>query len=119
MKDRVTLIVNSDLTWISDIEKLQEALALCGVDVKVNSGSVTFEYDKDELARIRTRGAGRKTIMSGHTIGEVYLYSLEHTPAETAEYAGMSLRTYYRNVAKCKTANRWTDDETLLYFGLD
>lgn len=118
MKDMVVLPIDGERVQFGEIEKLQEALALCGVKVESNTGNVYFNFDADELARIRYRGAGRKSIMSKRLISEVYLYALEHTAAETAAYAGMSLRTYQRNVAKCKAGNKWTDDENLLYFGL-
>jgi len=64
----------------------------------------------------RTRGAGWfKRKETKVTVGEVYKYSAEHNTRETAEFAGVSLRTLYNRKTELKNRGRWQEDNQSMF----
>lgn len=78
---------------------------------------VTFSWDIEEVEKKHKRGAGRKTVLSTKTIGEVYDYRQSHTAKETAAFAGLSLRTFQRAEKRYKDSGEWNSNNDLYYFG--
>ena len=102
------------------IQSLKELLEQFCIDITYSDEFLYFNFEKDKIKNVKTRGAGRKSIMSEHTIREVFDYSLSHSAAETAQFAGISMRTYQRHVAKYKVSGFWSTGSQIadmLYFG--
>ena len=63
-----------------------------------------FEISLDRLKR----AAGKK-------VSEVFLFSSSHKSSETAEYAGVQLRTYQRRVKRYKEESRWNEENSSFF----
>ena len=103
-----------------NIQALAELMQPFSVSVTFTENYLYLEYDKQAVNNIRTRGAGRKSIISEHTIREVFEYSLNHSTSDTAVFAGVSLRSFQRHVARYKENGIWCSESELaemLYFG--
>ncbi len=103
-----------------DIDALSDKLKACGIYIHFIESSVerrTGKY-KDNFVNVevgihehhRTRGAGWfKKKETNVTVRDVYKFSLEHNTKDTAEYAGISVKTLYNRKIALKKNNRWND----------
>ncbi len=104
-----------------DTKHLSEILAKVGIKVNLlNRETVsllTFSIDEKKFDTVVHRHAGRnKKNLNAHKTCEVYQYAQTHTAQETADYCGISLRTYQRRLKSEREHGTWnTDTET--YFG--
>lgn len=101
-----------------DIDYLSEKLKACGIYVHFIESSVekrTGKY-KENFINVevgihehhRTRGAGWFKRKETHvTVSEVYKYSLEHNTKETADFAGVSVKTLYNRKTALKKNDKW------------
>lgn len=85
----------------------------CAADKKSKSGEwveVELSIDHKKISR----GAGRHRKDMTKSVGEVYRYrynddgTRRHTAAETAEWLGISLRTYQRYVKSLMAYGMWS-----------
>ncbi|GEM_PF-1445389 len=104
-----------------DIDALSEKLNACGIYVHLLESSVarrrTGKY-KDNFVNVevgihehhRTRGAGWfKRKETNVTVSDVYKFSLKHNTKDTAEYAGVSVKTLYNRKIVLKKTDKWND----------
>lgn len=109
-----------------DINELSGKLEACGIYVHVFESNVQKKSGKsrDGFVNVevgihehhRTRGAGWfKRKETKVTVGEVYKFSAEHNTRETAEFAGVSLRTLYNRKTELKNRGKWLEDNQSMF----
>ncbi len=119
MKESLSFVIETK-GQEENILALTELLQQFSVEVTFTEHHLYLDYDKQAVNNIRTRGAGRKSILSEHTVREVYDYSLGHSASDAAIFAGVSLRSYQRHVARYRAIGLWQSDKEIakdLYFG--
>ena len=71
-----------------------------------------MEFSLDKLKR----AAGKKRDYgSTKRVSDVFIFKKEHSSKETAEYAGLRLRTYQRRVKKYKEEGRWNEENSSFF----
>jgi len=109
-----------------DITELSEKLEACGIYVHLFESRVQKKTGKprDGFVNVevgihehhRTRGAGWfKRKETRVTVGEVYVFSAGHTTKETAEFAGVSVRTLYSRKTALKNLGKWQEDNQSMF----
>ncbi|MBE6004452.1 MAG: hypothetical protein E7232_10290 [Lachnospiraceae bacterium] len=109
-----------------DIALLSEKLEACGIYVHFLESSLEKRTGKHKDSFInvevgihehhRTRGAGWfKKKETKVTVSEVFKYSSEHNTKETAEFAGVSVRTLYSRKTALKKAGKWNADNMKMF----
>ena len=104
-----------------DFELIAGKLKACGIyvhflesDAQKRTGKHKDNFINVEVGiheHHRTRGAGWfKKKETKVTVSEVFKYSSGHNTRETAEFAGVSVRTLYTRKTALKKADKWNED---------
>ena len=109
-----------------DINELSEKLEACGIYVHVLESNVQKKTGKsrDGFVNVevgihehhRTRGAGWfKRKETQVTVGEVFKFSSGHNTRETAEFAGVSVRTLYNRKTALMKLGKWKENNQSMF----
>ncbi|OON86005.1 hypothetical protein BXO88_09195 [Oribacterium sp. C9] len=109
-----------------DISLLSDKLAACGIYVHFLESNLEKRTGrhKENFINVevgihehhRTRGAGWfKRKETKVTVSEVFRYSSEHNTKETAEFAGVSVRTLYTRKTALKKADKWNENNMNMF----
>ena len=67
------------------------------------------------LDRLKRAAGKKRDYGSAKKVSEVFLFSSSHKSSETAEYAGVQLRTYQRRVKRYKEESRWNEENSSFF----
>ena len=67
------------------------------------------------LDRLKRAAGKKRDYGSAKKVSEVFLFSRTHKSVETAEYAGVQLRTYQRRVKRYKEESRWNEENSSFF----
>lgn len=74
----------------------------------------TFKFEIS-LDRLKRAAGKKRDYGSAKKVSEVFLFSSSHKSSETAEYAGVQLRTYQRRVKRYKEESRWNEENSSFF----
>ena len=100
-----------------EIQELNSVVRKYGIRFGLKEGKkedsiLSMEFSLDKLKR----AAGKKRDYgSTKRVSDVFCFKKEHSSKETAEYAGVRLRTYQRRVKKYKEEGRWNEENSSFF----
>ena len=103
-------------TLMKDLDSLNDTIISSGVRLTFTGAEAEPHCIVSFTKNIVKRNAGKKrSIGHAHTVSEVFVFRKTHTSAESADFAGVSIRTYQRRVNKYKSLSRWHEDNHLYF----
>ena len=100
-----------------EIQELDSVVRKYGIRFGLKEGKkkvpiLSIEFSLDKLKR----DAGKKRDYgSTKKVTDIFRFKKEHSSKETAEYAGVRIRTYQRRVKKYKEEGRWNEENTSFF----
>ena len=100
-----------------EIQELDSVVRKYGIRFGLKEGKkevpiLSIEFSLDKLKR----AAGKKRDYgSTKRVTDIFRFKKEHSSKETAEYAGVKLRTYQRRVKKYKEEGRWNEENSSFF----
>ena len=100
-----------------EIQELDSVVRKYGIRFGLKEGKkevpiLSIEFSLDKLKR----AAGKKRDYgSTKKVTDIFRFKREHSSKETAEYAGVRIRTYQRRVKKYKEEGRWNEENTSFF----
>lgn len=100
-----------------EIQELDSVVRKYGIRFGLKEGKkevpiLSIEFSLDKLKR----AAGKKRDYgSTKKVTDIFRFKKEHSSKETAEYAGVRIRTYQRRVKKYKEEGRWNEENTSFF----
>ena len=100
-----------------EVSELDSLLKKYGMKLSLSQNKEEKSILKWDIALDRLkRAAGKKRDYgSAKKVSEVFLFSSSHKSSETAEYAGVQLRTYQRRVKRYKEESRWNEENSSFF----
>lgn len=98
--------------------RIQKELAEIDLHLKKYGIKLSLSKGKEEkpifrfdisLGRLKRDAGKKRDYGSAKKVSEVFLFSSSNKSKESAEYAGVQLRTYQRRVKKYKEDNKWNE----------
>ena len=100
-----------------EIVELDSLLKKYGMKLSLSKNKedkVTFKFEIS-LERLKRAAGKKRDYGSAKKVSEVFLFSRTHKSVETAEYAGVQLRTYQRRVKRYKEESRWNEENSSFF----
>ena len=100
-----------------EIVELDSLLKKYGMKLSLSKNKedkVTFKFDIS-LDRLKRAAGKKRDYGSAKKVSEVFLFSRTHKSMETAEYAGVQLRTYQRRVKRYKDESCWNEENSSFF----
>ena len=100
-----------------EITELDSLLKKYGMKLSLSRNKedqFTFKFEIS-LERLKRAAGKKRDFGSAKKVSEVFLFSSSHKSSETAEYAGVQLRTYQRRVKRYKEESRWNEENSSFF----
>lgn len=100
-----------------EITELDSLLKKYGMKLSLSRNKedkFTFKFEIS-LDRLKRAAGKKRDYGSAKKVSEVFLFSSSHKSSETAEYAGVQLRTYQRRVKRYKEESRWNEENSSFF----
>ena len=100
-----------------EITELDSLLKKYGMKLSLSRNKedkFTFKFEIS-LDRLKRAAGKKRDYGSAKKVSEVFLFSGSHKSSETAEYAGVQLRTYQRRVKRYKEESRWNEENSSFF----
>ena len=100
-----------------EIQELDSIVRKYGIRFGLKEGKkevpiLSIEFSLDKLKR----AAGKKRDYGcAKKVTDIFRFKKEHSSKETAEYAGVRIRTYQRRVKKYKEEGRWNEENSSFF----
>ena len=120
LTEHLSLSVTDEVDWgriREEIQELDSVVRKYGIRFGLKEGKkevpiLSIEFSLDKLKR----AAGKKRDYgSTKRVTDIFRFKKEHSSKETAEYAGVKLRTYQRRVKKYKEEGRWNEENSSFF----
>lgn len=100
-----------------EIQELDSVVRKYGIRFGLKEGKKEVPILSIELSLDKLKRAAGKKRDYGSTkkITDIFRFKKEHSSKETAEYAGVRIRTYQRRVKKYKEEGRWNEENTSFF----
>ena len=100
-----------------EVSELDSLLKKYGMKLSLSRNKedkFTFKFEIS-LDRLKRAAGKKRDYGSAKKVSEVFLFSSSHKSSETAEYAGVQLRTYQRRVKRYKEESRWNEENSSFF----
>ena len=99
---------------VSELDSLLKKYGMKLSLLKNKEDKSTLKWDI-ALDRLKRAAGKKRDYGSAKKVSEVFLFSSSHKSSETAEYAGVQLRTYQRRVKRYKEESRWNEENSSFF----
>ena len=86
----------------SVLQELNDLFSSVGVEFSVTDSVLAVDVNEEKFTSVTTRKAGRKSKDITKRYDEILAYRETHSAMETAEWMGLTTKTYYRRIKELR-----------------
>ena len=87
------------------LQELNGLFSTVGVEFSVTDSVLAVDVNEEKFTSVTTRKAGRKSKDITKRYDEIMAYRETHSAMETAEWMGLTTKTYYRRIKELRNEN--------------